>query len=371
MKKIVISWQDLYELIKKYSSEIFDDLPNISQVEILLGGDHGKGAMNFVAVIIVRYKLSEINKPKIIELQIGQVDHSKDTMELLKVIVSKITPGINLLGLKDGESVVYVRQIEDLKLFQICNKEEVSEVGVRINYFLIGDLKFLFMMLDRDGYSGNQCLHWKLFAKDWKEKYADGQIQCSGEVWTIEKLLQPFLAAQINRQSASTASQETRQDSISSVSNRWQKEAPLWTFIPMENVIIPVLHLLLGLGNDVFDNFWSAWFDERVEPLTPEEVESRHMVLLAEISVEDSESRAKNAEDKHNELDAMRIEINKTLKEKGLDALTKQHLNEQKQEILSRLDNAKNEQDLAQKELSERKSASQNAKRARASKETQ
>ena len=106
----MVSWRDLYELIKKYSSEIFDDLPNISRVEILLGGDHGKGAMNFVAVIIVRYKLSEINKPKIIELQIGQVDHSKDTMELLNVIVSKITPGINRLCPKDGESVVYVRQ---------------------------------------------------------------------------------------------------------------------------------------------------------------------------------------------------------------------------------------------------------------------
>ena len=40
------------------------------------------------------------------------------------------------------------------------------------------------------------------------------------------------------------------------------------------------------------------------------------MELLAEISVEDSESKTKNAEDKHNELVAMRIEINKTLKEK-------------------------------------------------------
>ena len=241
----------------------------------------------------------------------------------------------------------------------------MSAVGVRFHYFLIGDLKFLFMMLGRDGYSGRQCLHCKLFAKDWKEKYADGQIQCSGEVCTIEKLLQLFLAAQINRQSASTESRKTRHESISSVRNWWQKEAPLWKFIPMENIIIPVLHLLLGLGNDVFDNFWSAWFNERVEPLTPEEVESQHMVLLAEISAKDSESRAKNSEDKHNELVAMRIEINKTLKENGLDALTKQHLNEQKQEILSHLDNAKNEQDLAQKELSERKSASQNTKRAK------
>ena len=98
----------------------------------------------------------------------------------------------------------------------------------------------------------------------------------------------------------------------------------IWTFIPIENVIVPMLHILLGLGNDVIDNFWSEWFDERVEQLTREEIESRHMVLLAEISVEESEAKFKRHDDEKKDLIKMRIEINKTLKEKGLDQVKKQ-----------------------------------------------
>lgn len=59
----------------------------------------------------------------------------------------------------------------------------------------------------------------------------------------------------------------------------------------------------------------------------------------------------------------MRIEINKTLKEKGLDQVTKQHLNDQKQELLSNIETLQNSLEIANKELNERKLASRHAKK--------
>ena len=205
------------------------------------------------------------------------------------------------------------------------------------------------MMLGREGYAGTHCLYFTLLAKQWKEKHGECLIQYGVDEWTMRKLLEPFLNAQINQQSSSQEQLPTTVAPNASTNSRWQKEAPIWTCIPIENVIVPMLHILLGLGNDVIDNFWSEWFDEQVEQLTPEEIESRHMVLLAEISVEESEAKFKRHDDEKKELIKMRIEINKTLKEKGLDQMTKQHLNDQKQELLSNIETLQNAQEIANK----------------------
>ena len=86
-------WRYLSGIIKIYSGEIFQDVEDIFNIEVLLGGDHGKGGMIFVAVLILRFR-TENKNPNIIELQIGEVDSSKDMMELLHFIVEKVTPGI-------------------------------------------------------------------------------------------------------------------------------------------------------------------------------------------------------------------------------------------------------------------------------------
>ncbi len=54
----------------------------------------------------------------------------------------------------------------------------------------------------------------------------------------------------------------------------------------MDWVLIPILHELLGLGNDlVFST--KGFMEEAVEPLTPEEKQARTMALLAEVAFEE------------------------------------------------------------------------------------
>ena len=86
-------WRYLSGIIKIYSGEIFQDVEDIFNIEVLLGGDHGKGDMIFVSVLILLFR-TENKNPNIIELQIVEVDSSKDMMELLHFIVEKVTPGI-------------------------------------------------------------------------------------------------------------------------------------------------------------------------------------------------------------------------------------------------------------------------------------
>ena len=49
----------------------------------------------------------------------------------------------------------------------------------------------------------------------------------------------------------------------------------------------PILHLLLGVGNDVFSIF-KDFIVERVEKASPEEKYARNMTFLAEIKHEDA-----------------------------------------------------------------------------------
>jgi hypothetical protein len=173
-------------------------------------------------------------------------------------------------------------------------QQENTTQAVKLELFLVGDLKFLFMMMGRSGYSGSNCVYCKLNSKQWKTYHVmEEHMHCGAEEWSIEKLLAPFLASQIVRQAAGGTIQASAGDGEEL---RGQKEALLWTFIPIKNVLVPLLHILLGLGNDLLGSFWSSWFDERVEVLKPDESEARHMALLAEIAVEEYEEKIRVAE---------------------------------------------------------------------------
>ena len=86
MESVLYSWKDLAVMIHHHRNEIFDNnSEDIEKIDICLGGDHGKGKFTFVALVTVRYK-SNI-KDKKLELQIGQIDHGGDTVELLQPLL--------------------------------------------------------------------------------------------------------------------------------------------------------------------------------------------------------------------------------------------------------------------------------------------
>jgi hypothetical protein len=173
-----------------------------------------------------------------------------------------------------------------------------------MHFYLIGDLKFLFMMLGRSGLSGSYCIHCQLKQAKRKKKHVELElIYCGADEWTIEKLASGFLlGAQPDANARIPAG---------------QKESPMWDFIPIECIILPLLHILLGLSNDALAHFWD-WLEERVEPLTVEETQARNMTLLAEIAVEEKDDELQSLKDALLAIIQDRMDVNKLLRQRGL-----------------------------------------------------
>jgi hypothetical protein len=60
---------------------------------------------------------------------------------------------------------------------------------------------------------------------------------------------------------------------------------PLIDAVPIENFILSVLHIIIGIGNTLIDGFFE-WIEWRVEKLTQEEVVHRNAVVYAELKVD-------------------------------------------------------------------------------------
>jgi hypothetical protein len=61
------------------------DLEDVSHFKLALGGNHGKGAFTFLAVVFVQYYNG--NKCNIFEIQVGQINLASDSGEILKPLL--------------------------------------------------------------------------------------------------------------------------------------------------------------------------------------------------------------------------------------------------------------------------------------------
>ena len=62
---------------------------------------------------------------------------------------------------------------------------------------------------------------------------------------------------------------------------------PLFNAIPINNYVLSVLHIIIGIGNSLVD-FMFEWIESHVEQLTNDEVAARNSVLYAMIKHEDA-----------------------------------------------------------------------------------
>mmetsp|Transcript_16263 Transcript_16263/g.23225 ORF Transcript_16263/g.23225 Transcript_16263/m.23225 type:complete len:96 (+) Transcript_16263:1717-2004(+) len=63
---------------------------------------------------------------------------------------------------------------------------------------------------------------------------------------------------------------------------------PLIDAVAVENFILSVLHILIGMGNVLIETYLE-WIEERVEKLTLAEVEARNRIIYATIQLEQAE----------------------------------------------------------------------------------
>ena len=63
---------------------------------------------------------------------------------------------------------------------------------------------------------------------------------------------------------------------------------PLIDAVAVENFILSVLHILIGMGNVLIESYLE-WIEERVEKLTLAEVEARNRIIYATIQLKQAE----------------------------------------------------------------------------------
>jgi hypothetical protein len=96
-----------------------------------------------------------------------------------------------------------------------------------------------------------------------------------GEEWTLEKLL-------AIRQKVDAKELEEIPCNIKGCT-----EKPLFDTVPISNYVIPVLHIIIGIGNALVGSIFE-WVEQRVEQLAEAEIISRNNILSAEINLDDA-----------------------------------------------------------------------------------
>jgi hypothetical protein len=115
-----------------------------------------------------------------------------------------------------------------------------AEKNIPINLFVISDdILFNNMVIGKEGVPGWWCSYCKFFKNDWQQL---GHVR--GKPWTI---------ASLTAHAEQIANQETNTKDIHAVCG--VRGEPVFDTIPLEHFITPVLHLTIGKGNNVLDNF--------------------------------------------------------------------------------------------------------------------
>ena len=134
----------------------------------------------------------------------------------------------------------------------------------QIQTLIAGDLAFFPTMLGKENMSSVWCTWCKLSKTEWARTGHN-----LGECWTIDGIHE--------------VRENVRLGSLTNVPENIKgcTKIPLFDSVPVKNYIVPVLHLHIGVGNNLLDSL-IEWIMERVEKLTPGEVVHQNAAIYAE-----------------------------------------------------------------------------------------
>ena len=152
-----------------------------------------------------------------------------------------------------------IRELEQGALLPICDSIVLN------NTFVAGDLSFFATILGKENMSGTWCTWCMLSKAQWNETE-----HLPGELWTIEKIYGV-------RENVTENGMLPTPDNLKGCTDK-----PLFNAVPICNFVIPVLHIIIGIGNTLVDCIFE-WIEERIEKLTPAEIEVRNSFLFAKV----------------------------------------------------------------------------------------
>ena len=129
---------------------------------------------------------------------------------------------------------------------------------------MVGDLKFLSMMLGKEDFDSYWCYLCMLSHPDWQQKgYA------SGELWTLDKL----------KKQAEIAKTKDGKE------RKGVREDPYFD-IPVERFIWPILHTLIGIGNNIL-KYLVDIVENEIQHIPPKEMRVKRELKELEDQLEE------------------------------------------------------------------------------------
>ena len=91
---------------------------------------------------------------------------------------------------------------------------------------------------------------------------------------------------------------------------------PLFPCVTVKRILLPILRLLLRVGNDICANF-KCFIVQRTETLSSEEIEARNMSFLLELKCDESVVAFEDAKQEAIYVVQYRISLKATLRKRG------------------------------------------------------
>jgi hypothetical protein len=250
----------------------YDYFTRFDSLDVVVGGDHGQRKFRMVMRVIYRNKADPTVPPVMHMIKIGHIDCTKDTREILEQTIGiPINEGIKKIFSKVIVITRCTSTISYLDESPIQNGTSDEQlIALPVAVFLTGDLAFLSTVLGKENMSTAWCPWCILSKSQWS---ASGHQP--GELWTIDKIID--VRGKID-------SGELKEEPEH---QRGCTKLPLFDSIPIANFIVPVLHILIGVGNALVNCLYE-FVDERIEKLPEQLIIARNNINTAEINVDEA-----------------------------------------------------------------------------------
>ena len=137
---------------------------------------------------------------------------------------------------------------------------------LRVNLFVTGDLAFYAIVLGKEGMSPKWCHLCQV-----REGHRS-DLTRTDTAWDVPKYQEA--AEKVDKMNADRAARLNKEKSEMNESHLGVKSKLWWDFIPIEHYVVPLLHCLIGIGDNILTRFREI-VSEHIEYIPEDELAAR------------------------------------------------------------------------------------------------
>ncbi|KAL7524102.1 hypothetical protein ACHAXR_002598, partial [Thalassiosira sp. AJA248-18] len=253
------------------ANELLPD--DIERIDLVTGGDHGKEALQqglhvtITTMDGVDREGHDEDDPHSFtyELIVAEAICKKDNAKIMENTINKgLTPAMK--EIVESKLAVEVGEGGNITCRFLPLASETTLKTFKVELYVVSDLAFYGMALGREGMMGAWCYLCRLSHAEFQDLLREG------DDWVMAAL--------------QAMAKEVAHPSFKEQSKNGVKVAPWWWFIPLRNFLPPILHLLIGIWNDIWDKF-REFISEHIEYISKDEADLREKKASLLIKIED------------------------------------------------------------------------------------